>query len=311
MFAVQAKYEKGSREYQELDYRIKCGQLFQQNSIDKAKGIISKPMPMEWHDRHSIYQMTDAEQKRFYLDLVADKKPYFMRLIYPALMKSYNTYVKSANKSSLRQFNMSVDALESTPEEQLTEEQLGFLTYYHSGMPVETSDCVINRICRRFEEEFDGYLGKHNESTQFDYSILKSGAEYSKPMYWKLLNLYEEYNKKLQDFTVTSKCERIDDDEAARHREVMLLVFKRECAQICPNKSVLCDILLDICYKRSNTKSFAWDMCGDEIIENLLRRSGGVISYPMLDQTGEIEFAGDRFTKCKMIMEESYEPDHG
>jgi hypothetical protein len=33
MFAVQAKYEKGSREYQELDYRIKCGQLFQQNSI--------------------------------------------------------------------------------------------------------------------------------------------------------------------------------------------------------------------------------------------------------------------------------------
>jgi hypothetical protein len=31
MFDVQAQFEKGSPEYEELDYRIKCGQLFQQN----------------------------------------------------------------------------------------------------------------------------------------------------------------------------------------------------------------------------------------------------------------------------------------
>lgn len=34
MFEVQARYDKDSREYRILDYRIKCGQLFQQNSID-------------------------------------------------------------------------------------------------------------------------------------------------------------------------------------------------------------------------------------------------------------------------------------
>ena len=33
MFDVQAQFEKGSPEYEELDYRIKCGQLFQQNAI--------------------------------------------------------------------------------------------------------------------------------------------------------------------------------------------------------------------------------------------------------------------------------------
>lgn len=38
MFDVQAQFEPGSPEYEELDYRIKCGQLFQQNAIDKAKG---------------------------------------------------------------------------------------------------------------------------------------------------------------------------------------------------------------------------------------------------------------------------------
>lgn len=34
MFEVQARYEKDSREYRMLDYRIKCGQLYQQNQID-------------------------------------------------------------------------------------------------------------------------------------------------------------------------------------------------------------------------------------------------------------------------------------
>lgn len=34
MFEVQARYDKDSREYRVLDYRIKCGQLYQQNQID-------------------------------------------------------------------------------------------------------------------------------------------------------------------------------------------------------------------------------------------------------------------------------------
>ena len=64
MFDVQSQFEKGSKEYQELDYRIKCGQLFQQNAIDKAKGIIAKPMPREWHDRHSENKIEDPEKRR-------------------------------------------------------------------------------------------------------------------------------------------------------------------------------------------------------------------------------------------------------
>ena len=35
MFDVQAQFEKDSPEYQELEYRIQCGQLFQQNAICK------------------------------------------------------------------------------------------------------------------------------------------------------------------------------------------------------------------------------------------------------------------------------------
>ena len=34
MYEVMARYDPGSKEYATLDYRIKCGQLFQQNAID-------------------------------------------------------------------------------------------------------------------------------------------------------------------------------------------------------------------------------------------------------------------------------------
>lgn len=34
MFEVQAGFEKGSKEYNELEYRIMCSQLYQQNTID-------------------------------------------------------------------------------------------------------------------------------------------------------------------------------------------------------------------------------------------------------------------------------------
>ena len=39
MFEVQSHFEKDSREYKELDYRIKCGQLYQQNAINIGRLI--------------------------------------------------------------------------------------------------------------------------------------------------------------------------------------------------------------------------------------------------------------------------------
>lgn len=295
MFDVQAQFEKGSKEYEMLDYRIKCGQLFQQNSIDKAKGIIAKPMPREWHDRHSVNMIEDAETRRFYLKLVADKKPYFMRIIYPALMKQYNTYIKNTNKNAMREFQMTVDEMLALPHSELSDRQKDFLRYYESRMPVGNNNCVMNRICRRFEREFDGYLGRHNVDTDFDYTIMKSGVEYSRTQYNSILKLYENYNKRLRNYAVFANYERVDEYDAFSQMLEMRNEFMQECTRICQNRFALCDIVLDICYKKSSTKRFAWEMCGDEIIQNLLARNGGILSYPTLDAGGVVEFGGNRF----------------
>lgn len=304
MFDVKAQYDPGSPEYEELEYRIRCGQLFQQNSIDKSKGIIAKPMPREWHDRHSVNLIEDPEQRRFYLSIVADKKPYFMRIIYPALMRQYNTYIKNTNKNAMREFHMTVDELMQIPAEERSERQSDFLRYYESRMPVGNHNCVMNQICRRFEQEFDGYFRKQGSGHGFDYTIMKSGLEYSKAQYNAILGLYDKYNKRLRNYAIFANYEQVDEVDAFSAMQEMREEFDHECSIICPNKRLLCDIILDVCYKRSSTKRFAWEMCGHEIIENLLQKHDHVISYPAMDPEGDIVFCGARFTLRHLRLEE-------
>lgn len=40
MFDVMAQFDKDSEEYKVLDYRIKCGQLFQQDAIDGSRHTV-------------------------------------------------------------------------------------------------------------------------------------------------------------------------------------------------------------------------------------------------------------------------------
>ena len=295
MFEVRAGFEKGSLEYDILSYRIQCGQLFQQNAIDKAKGIICKPMPRYWHDRHSANKIEDAELRELNRKIVADKKPYFMRYIYPALMKQYNTYIKNTDKNALREFQMTVSEILNIPKEERTERQEEFLKYYNYRMPVGMNECVMNKICRRFEDEFDGHIGKHNATVKFDYSIMRSDEEYTTKQFNSIKRLYEDYNKRLASYAVFADYERIDDCDSFTALSVMNDEFQKECYKICSNKSILCNIILDICYTRSSTKRFAWSMCGSEIIHNLLLKNDNQISYPTLDSNGDIEFCENKF----------------
>lgn len=249
----------------------------------------------------------DVDKRQFYLSIVADKKPYFMRYIYPALSRQLNTYTRNANKNALREFGMSVEELLELSPAELTEEQCDFLRYYQSRMPTSNNDCVMNRICRRFEQEFGGYLGRHNSDVDFDYTVMRSDAAYAPSQYKSILQLYSDYNHRIREYTVFAGYERIDKYEIAAQTSAMRLEFEQECDRICPNRAALCNILLDICYRREATRKFAWDICGSEIISNLLVKRGRTITYPTLDADGDISYCGKRFSLKTKILEDSYE----
>ncbi len=303
MYEVRARYEVGSREYEVLSYRIKCGQLFQQNSIDKAKGIVCKPMPKYWHDRYAANKLEDDEQRQFCRKIVADKKPYFMRYIYPQLMKQYNTYIKNTNKNAMREFQMTVDELLALEPDKLTDRQAEFLKYYHSRMPVGTAPCVMNRICKRFEEEFDGYIKRHNAKASFDYSIMKISADYTPSQFRDVTRLYEEYMDRMKHYMMFTEYERVDECELASTVSAMSEEFQHKCLTVCQNSSILCDIILDLCYTKSSSKKFAWSICGSDIINNLLELNNRTVNYPTLSEDGDIYYGGNRFTIMQKVIE--------
>lgn len=53
MFEVRSHYPKGSVEYDTLSYRISAVSYISRMQSTRQKGIICKPMPRTWHDRHA------------------------------------------------------------------------------------------------------------------------------------------------------------------------------------------------------------------------------------------------------------------
>jgi hypothetical protein len=311
MIELQSMFQKDSLEYRTLEYRIMCGQHYQQNSIDKAKGILSKPMPRYWFDQSACHKLPDvSEEEQHYKELclriVADKKPYFLKYVYPDLMIEYKKYINDSNKKSIRIFQMSMEELIKKSEK--TEEEKEFLIYHQNLMPVGDRPCTVNRICWLFEKTFDGILKKQKASSVFDYSILKSGTAYSKNDYKKIEKVKADYDDSLKSFQQLAKTERLDKDEVNVNRNMLVLKFKFACEAICPNARELCDILLDMCYSTDKSKQFVWDVCGETIIETLLEKNDFIINYPvMVESDGEFEFAGESFIMQKKKQREDEE----
>lgn len=260
-------------------------------------------MPREWHDRHSANKIEDESKREIYRRISADKKPYFMRYIYPDLMKKYNTYIKNTDRNALREFQMTVQELMALPYKELTPRQQDFLKYYSHRIPVGMNDCVMNRICRKFEGAFDGFSGRSSRRDVFDYTILKSDAEYTARQYGAIKRLYEDYNKRIVSYSIYAGYERVDKYDASAELSAMNDEFRRECSEACPNEDVLCNILLDLCYSKKATKRFVWGVCGHVIIKNLLLKNDCTISYPELCEDGEIAYCGSRFTVKRIRVE--------
>ncbi|WP_460641734.1 RNA dependent RNA polymerase [Lacrimispora brassicae] len=311
MIELQSTFEKDTEEFKALNYRIMCGQHYQQNSIDKAKGILAKPMPRYWYDKaacNKLPESTDKEKefKELCLRIVADKKPYFMRYVYPDLMTQYHKYVKDAGNKCIRLFKMTLADLIVKPHKTIPEQE--FMEYYHKLMPVGNQPCTVNRICKLFEDTFKDYPKQCTIQKTFDYSILKSNVGYGRQDYKEVEKIKSEYDDYVRAYQQQAKKQRLDKEEVNANRAILLLEFKQLCEKICPDQKELCDIIIDMCYSNPKSKKFAWDMCGGTIIENLLKNNSFIINYPVrVDEHGEFEFSGEEFVMCKKRYREDEE----
>ena len=131
---------------------------------------------------------------------------------------------------------------------------------------------------------------------------MKSNTRYDPKIASKIVKIYVEYSKRKADLDIEKNEFRISGDEFTDRFKEIANEFKEKAFEICSNSKMLCDIILDLCYTSERTKAFAWDICGDQIIENLLVKYNYELSYITRDEYGDIEFNGRRFSerKCKV-----------
>lgn len=297
MFDLLPLFDNDSKEHKELLYRIMCIQHYQQNSIDKTKGIITKPMPKHWYQKIKPKEGQElSEEDKFNNSICADKKPYFMIYIYPDINKKYKDFIKKSNETcQLKWDGLSLDELLKSQD--LTDEQVEFIKQYYYLLPVNDNGCVMNRLCHMVEKEFKDFKSNIKANSDFDYSIMKSGNDYNYQTYLDMLKVYQEYTARKDEICKNKNTYKVSREVFSDELRTAASLFKEKAEIICPNAEELCDIVLDICYTNNKSKGFAWDMCSEQIINNLLKNNGYKMKYIVQDDNGDIQYDGLRFSE--------------
>jgi len=319
MFDVQSRFEVGSREFETLEYRICCGQLFQQNSIDRIKGVKSKPMPKSWYD-YSACKIEDGDDpdtiadKQFNMRILANKKPYFMSYIYPEQIRGYKKYMNAIRRKTVREMSDDAQDILAKSEEERTEYENTFIQYYLFKNPVGMNLCTMNRICWMIEEEMDGYLKHLRHNDVLDYDAIKSGKEYSLSTYYATRKVFLEAvdcAKRKQKELATSKVSTNSDYDYSRHYAMYLDELRRELLEKCSDDDMLYDILIDVCKRSNASRELIWKLFGDKIVNYLLNKHGNKIYVIAKDPAGDVTYCGDRYRTIAVDMNEAVHNETG
>jgi hypothetical protein len=314
MEQMLCKFDKESEEYKELEKRIKLCMHFQQCEIDRIKGVKSPPMPKEWYDYavnkiikdKDVNILDDADtvkRKEFNLQILANKKPKFMIYIYDDLMKEYKKFKKVSQQSCLMQFKTTIEILKE--KQNKSKKEIAFLDKVIKHCSVEECESLMNKICKIFEEEFDGILTRDVKYKKFDYGFLKPNVKISLSRKRKIEQLYKEYLKKVrQDMQQQQEKSRNNINEEEDQEKIMKrkLYFKQKTEEVCTNENELLAILLELLYKSKKSKQFVWDISGELIINNLLRQNNYMIEYPKKDEKGNFEYSYEKYSMQQLYV---------
>ena len=302
-----SKFKEGTPEYNEIDYRIKCSQYFQQSVIDSVKtGKAPKLMPSYWHKLSSkkLKDEDDSfaeEEKEFYRSIVADKKPYYFIYIYNNLKREYDTFMKTTNINCARRFKCKISDL--LAKENRTENEEEFVQWYNKMCPVAENPCIINKIAWKVEDEFNNFKLESTDDI-FDYNMYKNPTcidlKCTSAEKKIIKDSYTEYKKNKNNQYMHTDYN--DKSEGFKTNGELLEALKDDIRYQIPDEQKLLNTLLEMGYEKSViSKNMVWILAGDIIIKNLLKNNDNKICYPTQDKNGNIEYDGSNF---KMVEKE-------
>ena len=116
MISLRAQFDEDSEEYKRLTYRISTMMNYQQNAIDRIKGVVARPVPKEWLNSRmfKIEEDDDADtiaEKTINANIAAEIKPWFFIYRYSQLKSELDKYLKSVKSNCKIRFGKSLDDL--------------------------------------------------------------------------------------------------------------------------------------------------------------------------------------------------------
>lgn len=295
MISLRDAFPRESDEYKTLAYRINTMMLYQQDAIDRIKGIIARPIPKKWISASA--NKAEDEDYEVGRKVAAELKPYFFIYRYTQLANEYHKYMKNVESNCKKRFGKSLNQLDA---DSANDEERDFYHNYIKYMPISMAPGTMNRICWAIECAFPTLDVYPKE--EFDYTIYKSDAAYTDEEFLEVALLFDDYCRKVQLLIKGQEWSESADADADIEMLQLKKSFADLAAQICPDEKALANIVLDLCYHSNKAKTFAWDIAGETFVSNLIEKNNGVMMYPEKCIDGEYIYGGEHFT-IKTIQE--------
>lgn len=295
---IEYVYGKDSIEYVTMVNRLKMSCKLQSAQIDKAKiGREVKGIPRIWTKRQKVTD-EDDDQTRAYKErmnyLCLDRHPYFFVYRYDDTRRKYNKHRKKYERWAKQSFAKPLDTILSKGPANEAERE--FLTGFFKYSPVIDSDSVMNRLCH-YIERINFNVRSHlkiKEATSMYHLFISDEIEWNYTTYYKVVDAYERFCKESSNYKYNEFDSDSPDPLMGNFVGMLYSYVNEVCSNVYEAIGYLAYYMYEI--KEKANKEMLWKTYGQEMSTILRRNSDGVISIPMLDEDGDIEYLGKTYS---------------
>lgn len=300
MYSMLPTYDENDVAYKEIIRRLKQGRKEQGAIIDATKGLVIRPIPTHWTTWTRIEESMSQEQKekaQFRNSLLINKRPIFMQFLYQDYKKDYSDYVYNYNLYSIANFGIELKDLFQKDLSELFEREKEFIEKYKKYSPLLDTDCVVNIISKHMQEKIkETRIALRNTRTIKTIDILKDPyIELDEEKLKKLYKIYKKYKSGKRNLINV-----IEDGKEEHYKtlEQYNKAIRNDAYRISPDIRELANLAVEICYNihPSDNKTFAWNVFGEGIIENVKTNRQSEIKIPFYDENGNIEYLGSTYS---------------
>lgn len=304
-YELLSKYENNpdSKEAKEILERLKLIRKSQGDSIDKAKGIKIEPMPKHW--TKIIKKKPDGIDDTafdFINSIVADRKPYFFRYLYPKENAKYMEYRKKENDYCEEQFFRTLDELLALPDSELSTSELNYKhNKYLRYIPLIDHGGRMNKVCHYMEDhlaEIKRLRRKHTSEDVLNLMYSGNNQNFCEEDVALMNEFYLAYKKAKEKFKKSQRNDFDDSNSATNTFNTKVKDIREQISEkIFSSVEYQCDLAIYISYELhpSRTKDFCWELFGNQIIKNIECNSSTPALLPVPAKDGDIEYLGKRY----------------